>query len=331
MQRKLTYHLGKKEQKLDKQLIRELKKLANKHSIQYALLWYIYLFGEAALTKLYRIYRYLSEKTIRENTVRKQLEQLQRKGLIKRIGDKYYSLVDPREVEDLFDRERSRAGKIGATLRHMKIKNKSMKISPGLSYYTKKVIDEAQKLIRKGKKAVALDLISHTLLPLRENAVLWLWHGDLFAYYEPKTRQRWRVIESKEISNLLKKLGFTEGIMILHTLGHNEVSKIIKKMFSRGSYSWPWARSISYGLKQLGLLHEIDDLFRIQLKKLNNRIELTLWNLYSKQLLANYTINWKHETPEPLKNKHYIIATVLGKQHVKKEIEENSYFSKWRI
>ncbi len=118
--------------------------------------------------------------------------------------------------------------------------------------------------------------------------------------------------------------------MILHVLGHKEASKIIRRIFSRGPYSWPWARSISYGLKELGLLREVVGLCRIQLKRLNNRIELMLWDLYTKKLLAQYTINWKHETPEPLRNKQYVIATVLGKLHVRKEIEENNYFSKWR-
>ena len=118
--------------------------------------------------------------------------------------------------------------------------------------------------------------------------------------------------------------------MIIHTLGHKEASKIIKKIFNRGLYSWPWARSISYGLKQLGLLQEVDDLFRLQLKRLDNRIELILWNMYTREQICEYSINWKHEAPEPLKNKKFVIATVLGKQHIKKEIEIDNYFSKWR-
>ncbi len=249
---------------------------------------------------------------------------------MKKKGEKYYCLVDPREVTDLFDVERSKAGKIGATIRHMKLKSKSLKTSPGLSYYTKQVVEKAKEIIRKGKRATALDLLAHTLLPLRENEILWLWHNDLFIYYTPKTGQKFRAVKSKEVAELLRKLGFSEGIMILHVLGHKEASKIIHRIFSRGPYSWPWARSISYGLKELGLLEEINTLYKLQLKRVGTKIELILWNLYTKEILAQYIINWNHETPEPLKNRSYVIATILGKQHIKKEIEINSYFSKWR-
>jgi len=334
IQKRLTSHLEEKQrQTTDKELLRKLKRVANMFTIQYALLWYIYLKNQedqVTFQELYRAYRYLSEKLTRRNTVLKQLQMLERKGLIERHGDRYYCLVDPRDVEDLFDIKRSRSGKIGATLRHMKIASKSLKISPGLAYYMKRVIDEARKLIAKGKRAVALDLLVHTLLPLRENEILWLWYGDTFIYYIKKTRSgKFRAVKSKEVAELLRRLGYSEGIMIIHTLGHKEASKIIKRIFSRGPYSWPWARSVSYGLKYLGLLEETTN-FKIQLKKLDNEIEAWLWDLYTKELLAQYTIKWEYETPEPLKNKQYVIATVLGKQHIKKEIEENSYFSKWR-
>ena len=224
MQRKLTNYL-REEVRIDKEVLKKLRRLADRYSIQYALLWYIYLKSGTGLRELYNAYRYLSGKTIRENTVRKQLQQLERKGLIRREGGRYFCLVDPREVHDLFDIERSKAGRIGATLRHMKLTTKSLKISPGLAYYVKKVVEESQKPIRRGKRAVALDLIAHTLLPLRENEVLWLWHQDIFVYYIKKSKAgEFRAIKSKEISDLLKKPGFSEGIMILHVLGHKEAS-----------------------------------------------------------------------------------------------------------
>jgi len=317
-----------------KDLIRKLKKLAEKHSIQYALLWYIYLRKDVKFGELYKLYNYLSNnRVVRETTVRNQLKQLERKGLIRRYGDKYVALVDPRDVVDLFDRERSKVGRIGAAIRHLRIEQKNLKVSPGLAYYSRQVIEAAKELVRKGRRSVALDLLVHTLLPLRENEILWLWHGDLFVYYTSKTgAARFRAIKSEEISKLLRKLGFSEGIMIFHVLGHNEASRIIHKLFQRGPYSWPWARSVSYGLKQIGLLQEIDDLYKIQLKRMDNRIELTLWNLYTKELIASYSIDWSgKELPEPLKDRSYVVATVLGRQHVKQEIEVDSYFSKWSM
>jgi len=314
-------------------LIRKLKKLAEKHSIQYALLWHIYLRRVVSFEELYKLYNRLTDnRVVCEATVRNQLKVLERKGVIRREGGKYVALVDPRDVEDLFDVERSKSGKIGAALRHLKVGSTSLKVSPGLSYYTRQVVERAKELVHKGKKAAALDLIVHTLLPLRENEVLWLWHNDIFVYYAPKTGAgKFRAVRSREVSDLLKRLGFDEGIMIFHTLGHEEARRIIHKLFQRGPYSWPWARSISYGLKQLGLLQEVDDLYRIQLKRVDGKIELTLWNLYTKELVASYTIEWKHEAPEPLKDKSYYVGTVLGRQHVKQEIETDSYFSKWSM
>jgi len=63
-------------------------------------------------------------------------------------------------------------------------------------------------------------------------------------------------------------------------------------------------RSISYGLKQLGLLEEVDDLYRIQLKRINGGlIELLLWNLYTNQLIATYHVNWSYKTRSRLRVK----------------------------
>lgn len=54
------------------------------------------------------MYRYLSGKVVRENTVRKQLRMLERKGLVNKVESKYIALIDPRDVVDLFDVERSK-------------------------------------------------------------------------------------------------------------------------------------------------------------------------------------------------------------------------------
>ncbi len=173
--------------KIERELLRRLKRIADSYSIQYALLWYLYLQG-SSLEEIYKVYRILSGKLVSQGTVRKQIAQLKRKGLVKHDGGKYIALVDPRDVEDLFDRERSRAGRIGASIRHMRINSRSLKISPGLKYYVERVVEESKKLVKRGKRDVALDLIAHTLLPLRENEILWLWHQDIFIYYSPKVK-----------------------------------------------------------------------------------------------------------------------------------------------
>jgi len=41
--------------------------------------------------------------------------------------------------------------------------------------------------------------------------------------------------------------------------------------------------------------------------------------------------SWNYEVPEPLNDKSYYVGTVLGRQHVSKGIEKDSYFSKWSV
>jgi len=319
----------------EKKVISALRKVADRYSIQYALLWYIYYKRIADFRDLYRLYNELTDnQVVREATIRNQLKQLERKGLVRRLGsDSYTVLVDPAEVPDMFDAERSRAAKLAGRVRHLKVNREALKVGPGLAYYTRLVVETAERLVSRGKRVAALDLIAHTLLPLRENEVLWLWHKDLFIYYTSKTSAgKFRAVRSEEVAKLLRRLGFSEGIMILHALGHCEAKKIIRDMFARGPYSWPWARSISYGLKELGLLEEVDDLYKIQLKKMEGGlIELTLLNLYTSQHVATYTINWSYETPEPLKSREQVNGTVYGKQHVSERVESDSYFSKWHL
>ena len=78
---KITKYLGEGRDRADRELLEALKRVANTFAIQYALLWYIYLRNYVSLQELYRTYRFLSGKMVRENTVRKQLQMLERKGL----------------------------------------------------------------------------------------------------------------------------------------------------------------------------------------------------------------------------------------------------------
>ena len=76
--------------------------------------------------------------------------------------------------------------------------------------YTVMIIRKAKELIRRGKREIALDLLVHTLLSIREPGVLWLWHGDEFIYFERKSFEQGSLHCAKfpALSNLLKDLGF---------------------------------------------------------------------------------------------------------------------------
>lgn len=282
-------------------LIKNLKQLAKEVSIQYALYYYIWENRETSLRKLYRAYCEITGRTVALNTLRKQLKILERKGLVKKIGDTYTALVEPEEVLDLFDSKRSKAGRKGALKRALKAGKTEHRISLGLAYYVKQVADEAKKLIGRGDRTAALDLLAHTLLPLRETETLWLWHRNTFIYWNGKSHNL-RAVESKEVAELLKKLGYREGIMVFHTLAHDRVKKIIHRISNRGSYSWTWSRSIAYGLKELGLLRDTIN-YRIQIKRIDSILTVTLYDFYTKQIIAEYTSTWIHrELSEPMKN-----------------------------
>lgn len=309
-------------------LVELLKKLARKHTIQYALLLYIAA-RRPGFDELHRVYKEISDKDVKRQTVYKQLKELEEKGFIKKKGGRYVAVVDPtmREIAESFDKGRGKIGRLGAAIRHMGLKAKSTKISPGLAHYLKIFVDKAQKLIKEGKREVALNLLIHTLLPLRKSDVLWLWHGDTFVYYSRKVRS-FRTVRSEKVAQVLRELDFEEGIMIHHLKGLEESGEIIKRIFSRGSYSWAWARSIAYQLKKLGFLEDGWN-YRIQLRREGDELELVLWDLYTKELVCQYKIFYEEEeAPEPLKNKPYHIAIVIGKAHIRKEVEE-AYHSKW--
>jgi len=189
----------------------------------------------------------------------------------------------------------------------------------------------AVQLVQRGKHEAALDLISHTLLPIRENGVLWLWRGDEFIYYEKKVMSEgtFHSVRFPALAELLRKLGFHEGIMVYHLLGHEEVKELIHKIFGKGHLSWPWARSIFYKLKQLGLAEE-GNRYIIELEYRNMALIVTLRDIYNN-LLKEYLEPWFNEVklPPPLsaeKTKDRYL--VVGKQHIKEENEE-SYFSRW--
>ena len=310
-------------------LLKKLRQLSEEVSRQYALYYYLWLVKEAKLSKLHRVYNEIAGRVVSLNTVRKQLKILERKGLVKRCGDVYVALLEPKEALNLFDSKRSRACRKGALKRAIGANRRREPVPLGLAHYVKQIIDEARKLIDKGDRTAALDILVHTILTPRETETLWLWHRNVFIYCNTKSNN-FRAVESKEVADLFRKLGYKEGIMIFHILEHEKAKEVLHKIFNRGPYTWPWARSISYGLKELGLLKETTN-FRIQIKKVGTKIELVLWNLYTKQEICNYSINWNYEVPEPLKNRTYYAGTVLGKQHVKQEIEIDSYFSKWRM
>ena len=312
-------------------LLEQARELAREVASYYALYWYLYQKGGASFEELWRSYSNIVGRHVRFATVRKQLARLERYRAVHREGDRYVPLVDPEVLLSVVDVRRAQSGRRGAAKRAMMalmgLDNQGVR-APQLRYYVERVVEEVKKLVEKGDRTVALDLIVHTLLPLRENEVLWLWRGSEFVYWDNKTHA-FRCVGSEAVADFLRSLGYGEGIMCWHTLGHGRVRRIIRDLFGRGWESWPWARSISYGLMLLGLLGE-GNMYQIELEQRGEELWLLLRDYYYGSTLQAYSLRWEYgEPPPPLSNQRQYRGAVLGVAHSKKENAE-SYFSRWR-
>jgi len=287
---------------------------------------------------LWRFYNNIADHVVSSETVRKQLKMLKNKGLVEEKDGKYYPVHLPADITvKLFDVKRSRVAEKGARMRLRQILYRNQlplveEIPRGLKHYVKQVVERAVQLARQGKQEAALDLLVHTLLPIRENGVLWLWRRDEFIYYERKvmTEGTFHSVRFPALADLLRKLGFHEGVMVYHLLGHEEAKDLIHRIFQKGYLSWPWARSIFYKLKESGFVEE-GGRYIIELEYVNMAIHVYLKDIYGN-LIKEYFESWFQEAklPPPLSpDKRKDRYLVLGRQHIKEENEE-SYFSKWR-
>jgi len=306
----------------------------------YMFIWYWYHTYRSGVDfdKLWRFYNNFSDHVVHPETVRKQLRMLMNKGLVEEKNGKYYPVpLSPDIVIKMFDVKRSYVGKRGATTRLRQIIYREelplvKELPKSLKYYVEKVVQLAVRLGGQGKREVALDLLIHTLLPVRENDILWLWRGNEFIYFERKTmvEGNFHSVRFPVLANLLRSLGFKEGVMVYHLLGHDKAKDIIRKIFGKGHLSWPWARSVFYKLKEMGFASEGSQ-YIIELEYRNLALIVTLRDIYGN-LIKEYFEPWFNENrlPAPLSDgKTRDRYLVMGRQHVKEENEE-SYFSKWR-
>jgi len=305
----------------------------------YMFIWYWFQIYKDCVdfSRLWKFYNNIADHVVNPETVRKQLKMLENKGLVEEKNGKFYPVPLPSDIAiKMFDVERSKSGKKGATVRFKQTLYRNQlplveEVPRSLKYYVEKVVQQAVQLMRRGKREVALDLLAHTLLPLRENGVLWLWRGNEFIYYERKTMAEgtFHSVKFPALADLLKKLGFKEGIKVWHIYGHDEAKQLIRKIFGKGNLSWPWARSLFYKLKQLGLASEGNQ-YIIEIEYGNMTIFVYLRDIYGN-LIKEYE-PWFNENklPPPLsaekKNKDRYL--VIGRQHIKPENEE-SYFTRW--
>ncbi|MEM4003897.1 MAG: hypothetical protein QW836_09950 [Ignisphaera sp.] len=323
---------------LDRELEdRELEKIVKVGRRHRQLGIYVYLLekGQATFEEIYTMYNMFSRHRVRPETVKNQIRFLEVKGLVKKEGEIYRPIEVPAEaLAGLFDLKRSRAGRLGASNSLMKYLYRKEgvelpavgDISPRLRKKVQQVLETAKKLIEKGNRATALDLLVHTFLPVRQTGVLWCWLKDTFIYYERKimTEGCFHSVRFPALASLLKELGFVEGLMIDHTVGDSR--RYLKKIFGEED-TYPYSRSLFYGLKKLGLV-EKGPQYIVELQYLNGRIVLVLKDLYGN-IIQVFEREWTSPPPSPLeKEGDRKIAVSLGVQHIYSQ-NESSYFSRY--
>ena len=308
----------------NEKLLENIREIARKTSNQYALYYYLYTVGKASLRKLYKVYCEIASKPVRLSTVRKQLKILEeRYKVIRRHGEYYIPLLPPEELLLAINTKRAEAGRKGALKRVLYLRRRpEIQIPRNLAHYVSRVYEEVVRLLEKGDRVVVLDLLAHTYLPLRENEVLWLWRGNEFVYWDNKNRV-FRSLYSEELSKLLDNLGYQQGILAWHVLGHERVSKIIKRIFGKGHLDWPWSRSIAYGLVLLGILKEGEN-YRVEILYRENYLHFILKNYYTGYTINEYIMEWEHShLPPPLiKDSHYK-GLALGVPHTNPKNKNN--------
>ena len=276
----------------------------------YLYLYYLYSVTKdgVTLSQIHSFYNKMVGRAVARETVKNQLKLLINKGLLIEKNGKYYPIPVPEDVlAKLFDLKRSENGKKGALKRLRQIiydnQMPAVKSLPeSLKHYVRVIIEKARELVKEGRREAALDLLAHTLLPLRETGVLWLWRGDEFIYYERKIMREgvFHSVRFPALARLLKELGFQEGIMVHHILGHEESRQLIDRIFSKEHLSWPWARSFFYKLKQLGFAEE-GNYYIVELEHKDLTL-LVYFRDYYGNLLKEYLMPWFNEKqlPPPL-------------------------------
>jgi len=301
-------------------LIEECRRLYREKGISYTLWWFIAEVYKRRkhpikFEDLYRLHQLVANVRSKNSTA-KALRRLENYGLIENLGGGLYKplVLDESIVEGSIDFSRTRTrdqvlggeAKAGAVMRE----EMPRELEP--------ILRRARELIERGEKWRAVDLLSHTLLPVRMSGILFAKKGALFIYYERKT-DKMHILKSWRVAQIFEALGIKDEVLARHRF--HEADDIIKRLF--GSHDN--ARRIHYLLKEKGWFEypeenyyyrmfksEIDDAWWVSIYKLNK----------SGQLEEEFKVKVGGDATFGVQVK---AGAVLTREHVKDENEE-TYF-----
>jgi len=78
-----------------------------------------------------------------------------------------------------------------------------------------KVVKVVRRLIERGERWRAVDLMAHTLLPVRQTGVLIVRFNDISVYYENIT-QKMHMLKSEKLARVFEELGIGDGPPAMH-------------------------------------------------------------------------------------------------------------------
>jgi len=227
-------------------LVEEARKLYTERGISYTLWWYIAEVYKhrrhwIKFEDLFRLHQAVAGVKSR-NATRKALKRLEDYGLVQNVNGYYRPLILDRSIVEGsidFSRVRTRdqvlRGRSGAEVR----------TKQEIPRELRPVLEEARRLIDRGEKWRAVDLLAHTLLPVRRSGILLARRGDTFIYYERKT-DKLHMVKSWRLAMLLDYLGIKDEVLVEHR--YYEADSIIRRLFR----SHDNARRMHYLLKQYG-------------------------------------------------------------------------------
>jgi len=280
---------------------------------------YLYLRAPTSLGLAYEFHRMVAG-TRSKNASLKVLKRLANYGIIRGIYDGMYVPVAAPDVAfNAIDESRVRLrNQVVGTNSRSGFQDADSEVSkvPGA---VATVISVAKRLVEEGKKWVAVDLLAHTLLPVRRTGVLLARCGDVFVFYERKTRKM-HMLRSPNLAEIFDGLGIGNSFLGLHRL--HEADDIIRELFS----SHENARRIHYQLKELGWFQYPQEHYFYKfefypkprlliIRMTGNKLET-----FAEIVLSDTDVKILEELGIPPK------GPVVTKEHVKKENEETYHY-----
>jgi len=301
-------------------LVEEARKLYRERGISYTLWWYLSEVWRrrrhwVKFEDLFRLHQSIAGVRSK-NATRKALKRLEEYGLIENLGDGYYRplILDRSIAEGSIDfsrvRTRDQVLRREATAEFRRQEELPRELRP--------VLDTARRLIERGEKWKAVDLLAHTVLPIRKTGVLLARKGDAFIYYERKT-DKMHMLKSGRLAQVFDELGIKDTILVEHRF--HEADDIVRKLF--GSHDN--ARRLHYLLKERGWFEYLDNryYYRIYEDPVTGGWELTLYQLNRESgQLEEERVEVSGEVRLGVQRK---AGAVVTKEHIKAENEE-TYF-----